>query len=268
MSWYDGHLALMDTETTGVDVFNDRIVTACVILVPPRPPEGGSRLPKVYEWMADPGIEIPAGASAVHGITTERAREHGKPAPEVIEQFTSMLATFMGQGVPVVTMNGGYDLSLLHHESERHGIKTLGDRLPNGVRPVVDVFILDKELDRRKGKRNLGALCEYYRVEIGQNAHDSTVDALAAGRVAWAICKKYPKIAEMKLDDLHDEQVRWRAKQQKSFASWLRGEAAKETDPQKRQETLARAEDCRPEWPVIPRPAAAPEPEPVPEPLW
>ena len=48
-----------DTETTGVDVERDRIVTACVGVGDPKL---GTWHPK--KWLINPGIEIPAEATA------------------------------------------------------------------------------------------------------------------------------------------------------------------------------------------------------------
>jgi DNA polymerase III epsilon subunit-like protein len=74
MSWHTGRLAAFDIETTGTDPESDRIVTAAISLV-------GAELPgEHHAWLIDPGIEIPAGAAAVHGITTERARAEGRDA--------------------------------------------------------------------------------------------------------------------------------------------------------------------------------------------
>ena len=52
--WYG-----FDIESTGVDVFNDRIVTATVVKVENR------ELVDKRTWLLDPGIEIPAGATEV-----------------------------------------------------------------------------------------------------------------------------------------------------------------------------------------------------------
>ena len=69
--WWDGPLATLDTETTGVDVENDRIVTAVLDVYDPHGRTASMPL------MLDPGIEIPEAATAVHGITTEQARADG-----------------------------------------------------------------------------------------------------------------------------------------------------------------------------------------------
>ena len=69
-----------DTETTGVNVTSDRLVTAALVLRPGGATPQGSDT--VRTWLADPGVSIPDGAAAVHGITTEYAREHGAPGDD------------------------------------------------------------------------------------------------------------------------------------------------------------------------------------------
>ena len=71
MSWHRGPMALFDCESTGVDPHRDRIVTAAIVEVTP----GADRPSRSSTWLLDPGIDIPAPAAAVHGVTTEHARD-------------------------------------------------------------------------------------------------------------------------------------------------------------------------------------------------
>jgi len=73
-NWYEGPLASFDTETTGVDVEHDRIVTAALVVQ-----ESAGGPVRRRDWAADPGVPIPEGATAVHGLTDRWAREHGMP---------------------------------------------------------------------------------------------------------------------------------------------------------------------------------------------
>ena len=69
-AWPFGPLLGFDTETTGVNPSHDRLVTAALIRRTERP-IGGDRQQLVTTWLADPGVEIPKAASAVHGVTTD-----------------------------------------------------------------------------------------------------------------------------------------------------------------------------------------------------
>jgi len=177
MSWYAERLAAFDIETTGVDPECDRIVTAAVSLV------GGGQPAEHLSWLVDPGIEIPSDASAVHGITTERARAEGRIAGEAVDEITTVLADQLRQGVPIVAFNARFDLTILDREASRAGVAPLLDRVggPDGLL-VVDPLILDKHFDRfRRGKRTLGTVCAHYGVALDE-AHAANDDALAAAR--------------------------------------------------------------------------------------
>ena len=252
--WYNGRLLCFDLETGGLDPDEDDIVTGTVIEVTPRPLGGGSRPTLVYEWLAVPTKAIPQQATDVHGITTEYAREHGQPMAGVVEDITSSLAQLMLAGATLIGMNAQFDLTFLDRKCLEYGIVPLDARLPGGIRPVVDVYVIDKGIDKyRKGKRNLGALCEFYKVSL-DGAHDATADALAAGRVAWALCRDYPEeVRNIDVQALHDRQVAWKVEQSRSFATFLRREAGKLDDPVERQKKLDDADGIRSEWPYVPR---------------
>lgn len=117
-------LAVFDLETTGLDLREARVVTACALEIDSAGQEVGSN----KEWLANPGIEIPAAASNVHGITTEIAREKGEDAAVVISEILETLRGFFNRGIPVVAYNAPYDFTILHFEALRHGLEPLRNR--------------------------------------------------------------------------------------------------------------------------------------------
>jgi DNA polymerase-3 subunit epsilon len=210
-SWGD-RLGVFDLETTGVDVDTSRIVSACIAVL-----DDDGRVVSRWDWLADPGIEIPEGASAVHGITTERARAEGRPATLVIAEIAQTLRVLFGSRIPVTVYNAPYDLTLLDRECRRHGLEALDD-----VMPVIDPLVIDKTVDRyRKGKRTLEVTAELYEVPL-DDAHDAGADAIAAGRVALALLRRYPDDLDIGLADLHGRQEVWHAEQAASFQEYLR----------------------------------------------
>jgi DNA polymerase-3 subunit epsilon len=238
MAWHERRMAAFDLETTGVDPERDRIVTAAVSLV------GGGRPTERRGWLVDPGVEIPAGATAVHGVTTERARAEGRPAGEAIEEIVSLLADQQRWHVPVVAFNARFDLTTLDREALRHGVRPLAERVGGADRLLVlDPYVLDRQIDRfRRGKRTLGAVCEHYRVTLDA-AHAAGEDAIAAARVAWRLARRFPELAAVDLADLHLRQAAWAAEQAASLEEWLQREG--------------RAERCERAWPIVPRPVDA-----------
>jgi len=238
--WARGRMVAFDTETTGVDVENDRIVTAAVVGV------GGGRPSEPSIWMADPGIEIPEQAARIHGITTDHARAEGAEPAVVVEEITAALAEYLGGGTPVVVFNARYDLTLLDREARRHGVLPLVERLDGmDVAPVIDPLVIDRQIDRyRRGSRKLPALAAHYRVEHDQ-AHSAEADAVAAARIAWRIGTNHSEIGGAELLKLHDSQINWAAHQAAGLEEYLR-----RTNPDAVVE---------PAWPYLPHTLHAPE---------
>ena len=241
-----GRIAVFDLETTGIDVETARIVSACVAVLEP----DGNVVDR-WDWLADPGIEIPEGASAVHGITTERAQTLGRPAPDVVAEITQSLRALFGLGIPLVVYNAPYDLTLLDRECARYGLGPL-----TVLSPVIDPLVLDKAVDKyRKGKRTLEVTAEVYGVTLG-DAHDAGSDAIAAGRVAQSLARAYPEELDISPADLHGRQEVWFAEQAASFADYIR--------TVKGDDTFVADES----WPVRPNehPTSAVDTQPIPAP--
>ncbi|MCY0924294.1 3'-5' exonuclease [Streptomyces sp. H27-G5] len=235
MSWISGPLVAFDLETTGTDVETDRIVTAAVVRLDP----DGS-VSEERTWLLNPGVAIPEQASAIHGISTAHAREHGVPAASAIEEIAQAVAEGLTLGTPLVVMNARYDLSLMDRECRRHEVESISERLGSVPSPVIDPLVIDKHVDKyRKGKRALHALCAHYGVSL-DDAHDARADAVAAARVVRRMGEKHQPVGLMPLADLHDLQVRAAAEQSVSLQAYLRRTA----DPTTVVELA---------WPLIPR---------------
>ena len=226
MNWWEGRMVAFDIETTGVDVEEARIVTATVAAV------GGGTAAEVVTLIADPGIEIPDEAAAIHGYTTERARAEGSPARDVVQGVTALLAA--AWHLPMVAYNARFDFTILDRECRRHGIE------PVPPVQVIDPLVLDKHLyPYRRGSRRLEAVCEHYDARL-DGAHDSAHDALAAARVAYRIGQR-SELGTMTAEELHDAQIGWAASQARSLADYFRSKGRAED-----------ADGVRPEWPVVP----------------
>lgn len=206
------NLAVFDTETTGIDTTHARVVSATIALLGP----GGEALER-YDWLLDPGVEIPEAAQRVHGISTDVARASGINAAVGVQQITAQLAEMIERGFPVVAYNAPYDLTLLRAEARRYDIVW-----PETFAPVIDPLVLDKQFDRyRRGKRTLEAVAAHYGIEIG-TAHDAGDDAIAAGRVLQCIARKYADVIPSELDEMHHAQIAWAAAQAASFQEYMR----------------------------------------------
>ncbi|MGW6138503.1 exonuclease domain-containing protein [Streptomyces sp. NPDC055144] len=226
--WYEGPLAAFDTETTGVDVESDRIVSAAIV-VQDAP---GSR-PRVSRWLVNPGVPVPAGATEVHGLTDEHLQRNGRwPAP-VMEEIARLLGEQAAAGRPLVVMNAPFDLTLLDRELRRHRASALGRYMESSSLCVLDPRVLDKHLDRyRKGRRTLTDLCAHYEVEL-EGAHDAAADAQASLDVVRAVGRRFAsRLERLSPAELHTLQAVWHAAQARGLQAWFARSGNPETvDP-------------------------------------
>ena len=205
-------IAVFDLETTGLDLTDARIVTACAVELD----ASGNVVGTNSEWLANPGIEIPTQASDVHGVTTEIAVREGRPADVVIAELLATLRDFFARGLPVVAYNAPYDFTILHYEALRYGLE------PLKLGSVIDPLVIDKFKDKyRKGKRRLENAAEFYQVPL-EDAHNATADAVAAGRVAQAIARRWADELPATAGELHDAQIGWSEAIDADFESYMR----------------------------------------------
>jgi DNA polymerase-3 subunit epsilon len=224
--WHRRRLAGFDTETTGRDPKTVRIVSAALVI------SDGSQ----KTFLIDPGVEIPAEATAIHGITTEYAREHGTAPRETLDEIADSLAGELRAGTPLVVFNAPYDLTLLEAELARYQLTPLAARAP--VAPVIDPLVIDRQMDKyRRGARTLEAQCQFYGVTITR-AHDAAADALAALNLAQVIGASYTAVGTLDAVRLHEAQTRWKAEQEADRAAY--------------RERRGERSYVEPEWPTRP----------------
>ncbi|MFR0353834.1 3'-5' exonuclease [Streptomyces sediminimaris] len=238
--WYEGPLAAFDTETTGVDVETDRIVSAAVVVQ-----DAPGRRPRVSRWLVNPGVPVPEAATAVHGLTEEHLARNGRwPAP-VMHEIAEELAEQAAMARPLVVMNAPFDLTLLDRELRRHRASSLDRWFEASALRVLDPRVLDKHLDRyRKGRRTLTDLCAHYGVTL-EGAHDAAADALAALDVVRAVGRRFAaRLERLSPAELHSLQTTWHAAQARGLQAWFAKSGT--------------AEIVNTEWPLRPDlPAAA-----------
>lgn len=213
-NWLDT-IAVFDTETTGLDLRGDRIVTASI----QRMNSAGEILPGGKDWVINPGIPIPEIASRVHGYYDKDvidAETSDKAIPEILDAINACFA----EDIPVLAYNAAYDFTILHYEAKRLGLH------PVKFGNVIDPLVIDKTIDKyRKGKRTLAAASERYNVSLDK-AHTAKDDAIAAGHVGLGMLRfflaqdqpvvPFPSSAH----ELHDLQVKWADAIEDSYAKW------------------------------------------------
>lgn len=151
----------------------------------------------------------------IHGITDEDAAE-GMRLIEAVRYLVAKIKRLSGEGIPIVTMNGSYDLTMLHNQANQLGT----ENFDGWAGPMLDLMVLDKKVDKwRKGSRKLNALCKHYKVDP-KKLHDASSDALGAVLCVQALAKRYRHIGA-NVADLHRLQIKWRSEQQASLSEYL-----------------------------------------------
>lgn len=220
-----------DTETTGPDPNEARIVTAALVV------RGGGRDERVMSWLINPGVPIPPEATEVHGIDDAKAAQGADPK-EALEDIAGHLAAALRYGMPVVAFNLSFDWTILVRDLERNGLPSMADRLTGlSALPLIDPHVIDKQVDKYvkgTGMRKLKPTAERYGVEL-TDWHTAEADALAALLIAEAQFEKYPHLNSMGPQQLFAAQKAWRAEQQAGLQKWFRTKATEEQggDPNK-----------------------------------
>jgi len=222
-----------DIESSGVDVKNDRIIT-CFAQV-----QDGDKILQTKEWIIDPGIEIPKGASDVHGMTTEWVRENGrKDVSKAIEGINLFLFNWSLSGHVITGFNHSFDLAMLHHEVRRHHPATTSLDLNHAL--FVDPLVIDRAIDKyRRGKRTLEAVCQHYGVlfnpdEAHAADYDVKVTAQLVPKVLNAAVKKLSYLRgqspEKVLFNLQSLQREWKGEWAQHLTEYFQKDGKTEED--------------------------------------
>lgn len=231
--WARRPFLCIDAETTGTDPLEDRIVELAVVEV-----DRHGDADEAWSTIVDPGleVEIPDEAAAIHGITTERARDEGIDLEAALEYVAERIyrhhETWEGQAAQVM-FNARFDLPLLISEAERRLVP-----FPCFA-SILDPFLIDRLCDRwRAGKRRLTLVADHYEVELDEaDAHGALADATAAGRVMVKLLERYPQVGAHTLAWVWLRQVQGHEQDHDRFVDYLR----QTTDP-----TI----EAAPGWPI------------------
>jgi DNA polymerase-3 subunit epsilon len=152
---------VLDTETTGLDpLTGDRLIEIGCVELDNRFPTG-----RVFHKYLNPDRDVPAGAFAIHGISTEFLKD--KPRfPDICEE----LIAFLGDA-PLVAHNAMFDLGFLNAELERC-CKALVAR-----ERLVDTLMLARRRNPA-GPNGLDHLCQRYGIDNSRRTkHGALLDA-------------------------------------------------------------------------------------------
>jgi len=167
-------IVFFDLETTGVNIGTDRIVEISILKVFPN----GNKESKT--WLVNPEIEIPAEATAVHGITNEKVVTE-PTFKELAKKINELIA-----GCNLAGFNSNrFDIPLLAEELMRAGID-----FDMNNRKAIDVQVIF----HKKEQRTLSAGYQFYCGKNLEDAHSAEADTNATYEILLAQLEKYDDI--------------------------------------------------------------------------
>lgn len=164
--WRDVPTVWIDTETTGTRPGVDRVVQIGVCRI-----ERGE-VTGFFSSLVDPGIPIPAEASAVHGITDDDVR--GKPRIEDVFATSTMRHLLEG------AQPGGYNCRF-----DQLFLAPFVDWQWPWIDTLTAVRVVDRYV-KGKGRHTLSASAARHGVEL-PDAHSAFADAKAAGELFYKL---------------------------------------------------------------------------------
>jgi len=181
----EAKMIVWDIESTGVDTNNDRIVQLVISTA-----NGAGEILDTWEWIINPGVEMPDSVAEIHGLTTGYLQEVGVApdralagAYEVFEESKDLIW---------VAYNLAFDMSILNAEFGRHLDLDWFNSSVAGVQ-LFDPLVVDRHRDKwRKGKRTLEAAAGHYGVKFDATlAHEAGYDVEMTAKVAAKVIRKY-----------------------------------------------------------------------------
>jgi DNA polymerase-3 subunit epsilon len=152
---------IFDTETTGLDPLQGHRVVeiGCVELVNHMPTG------RTYQAYLNPERDMPAEATAVHGLTDEFLAKQPLFA-EVVDDFL----TFIGDA-PLIAHNASFDMKFINAELTRTGFKILPDSR------AIDTVMMARRMFPG-APASLDALCKRFGVDASnRQLHGALLDA-------------------------------------------------------------------------------------------
>jgi DNA polymerase-3 subunit epsilon len=152
---------ILDTETTGLDPREDRVIEIGGVELDNRFPTGRT----FHVYVNAQGRPVHPDALAVHGISD--AELVGKPAfPEIVDAFIAFI-----DGARLVAHNAGFDMGFINAEFERLGLP------PVAPERVVDSLALARRR-HPMGPNSLDALCRRYGIDNSRRTkHGALLDS-------------------------------------------------------------------------------------------
>jgi DNA polymerase III subunit epsilon len=167
-------LAVIDLETTGINLGSDRIVEIAIVKIHP----DGKRL--VKRKLLNPEYPISAISVEMHGITNEMVKD----AP-TFRMVANEIRQFLENCDLAGYNSNRFDIPLLAEEFLRVGLD-----FDFSNRKLIDV----QKIFHMMEQRTLGAAYKFYCNKTLESAHSAEADATATLDILQAQIEKYPQL--------------------------------------------------------------------------
>lgn len=212
MSLHQQRFLVLDTETTGVNFTNDKVVEIAAI------PVTGRHIGDGFDTLVNPGIPIPPTASAVHHLTDKDVAD----AP-TIEALADRVAE-IGLDTVIVAHNAPFDRSFLPQLANHRWLCTM--RLAKHLFPLAPAYgnqvlrywlklaVPDTGLPPHRAKSDAVVTARLFRELLQSyiNMHgDHGIDALLDFVAKPITIEKMPfgKYRDWKLSTIPNDYLRW-----------------------------------------------------------
>lgn len=132
-----------------------------------------------FHHLICPGVPVGKEAEAVHGLSDEYLREHGKQAIEILPQFL----TFSKDSILVGHNILGFDIGFVNAQLQKMQLSKLDNY-------VVDTLIMSRKLMTFLPNHRLSTVAEHFGFETG-GAHRALFDVDMNRRVFLELLKIY-----------------------------------------------------------------------------
>lgn len=167
-------LAIIDLETTGMNLSTDRIVEIAIVKILP----DGKKV--VKRKLLNPEMTISAASAEIHGITNEMVKD----AP-TFRQVANEIKQFIDNADLAGYNSNRFDIPLLAEEFLRVALD-----FDFRGRKLLDV----QKIFHMMEQRTLGAAYKFYCNETLHDAHSAEADATATWEVLQSQVKRYSQL--------------------------------------------------------------------------
>jgi DNA polymerase III subunit epsilon len=167
-------LAILDLETTGINLSTDRIIEIAIVKVFP----DGKKI--VKRKLINPEMPIPPASTEIHGISDEMVKD----AP-TFRQAANEIRQFIDNSDLAGYNSNRFDIPMLAEEFLRVSLD-----FDFRVRKLIDVQKIFHSMEQR----TLAAAYKFYCNEVLVDAHSAEADATATWEVLQSQIERYPQL--------------------------------------------------------------------------